>query len=41
MHRCATNEELGKEFYTVERLLEREDVRKFAGWMGKVRWKAR
>ena len=36
----ATNEELAREWYTVERLLEREDVRKFRGWIGKVRWKS-
>lgn len=37
VHQCATNEELAKEWYTVERLMEREDVRRFAGWVGKVR----
>jgi hypothetical protein len=34
-------EELAREWYTVEGLLEREDVRAFAGWVGRVRWKAK
>jgi hypothetical protein len=25
----------------VERLMERKDVKAFAGWVGKVRWKAK
>jgi hypothetical protein len=37
----ATNEELAREYGSVERLGEREDVRRFAGWVGRVRWKAR
>lgn len=41
VHRIATNEELAKEFYDVDLLLEREDVQKFAAWVGRVRWKAR
>lgn len=41
VHRIASNEELAKELYSVEALLEREDVQKFAGWVGRVRWKAR
>ncbi|EKD15044.1 hypothetical protein MBM_06805 [Drepanopeziza brunnea f. sp. 'multigermtubi' MB_m1] len=41
VHRVATLEELAREFFTVERLVEREDVRRFAEWVGKVRWKAR
>jgi hypothetical protein len=41
VHRVATNEELAKEWFSVERLLEREDVRAFAKWVGGVRWKAR
>lgn len=41
MHRVATLEELARDWYTVERLWEREDVRRFAEWVGKVRWKAR
>jgi hypothetical protein len=34
-------DELAKEYYTVEKLVEREDVRRFGEWVGKVRWKAR
>ncbi|KAH8687661.1 hypothetical protein BGZ60DRAFT_394135 [Tricladium varicosporioides] len=40
VHRVAGHEELAKEYYTVEKLVGREDVRKFAEWVGKVRWKA-
>jgi len=39
VHRMASNEELAKEYYTVERICEREDVQKFANWIGTVRWK--
>ena len=41
VHGIAGNEELAREWNTVERLLEREDVRRWAGWVGRVRWKAR
>ncbi|KAK5942896.1 hypothetical protein PMZ80_005462 [Knufia obscura] len=41
VHRMASNEELAKEWYTVERICEREDVQKWAMWVGKVRWKKR
>jgi hypothetical protein len=41
VHRVATNEELAREWYTVERLVEREDVIAFTNWVGGVRWKAR
>jgi hypothetical protein len=41
VHRVASNEELAKDYFTVERLVERNDVQKFAGWVGKVRWKAK
>lgn len=37
----AGNEELAKEWYTVERMYEREDVQKWAVWVGGVRWKKR
>lgn len=40
VHRIASNDELAREWYTIERLLEREDVRAFAAWVGRVRWKA-
>lgn len=41
VHKIASNEELAREFYSVELLMEREDVVKWAAWVGKVRWKAR
>jgi hypothetical protein len=41
VHSCASNEELAREWWSVERLVEREDVRGFAKWVGGVRWKKR
>lgn len=41
VHRIASNEELARELFSVEALMEREDVVKWAQWVGKVRWKAR
>jgi len=41
VHRVAPNEELARELFSVELLLEREDVVKWATWVSKVRWKAR
>ncbi|KAJ5084456.1 hypothetical protein NUU61_009035 [Penicillium alfredii] len=41
VHRMATNEELAREWFTIDRILEREDVRDWAKWVGRVRWKAR
>ncbi|PQE22420.1 hypothetical protein CJF31_00001298 [Rutstroemia sp. NJR-2017a BVV2] len=41
VHRIASHEELARDYYTVELLEEREDVRAFADWVGRVRWKAR
>ncbi|GCB22211.1 hypothetical protein AAWM_05096 [Aspergillus awamori] len=41
VHRMASNEELAREWFTVERICEREDVRDWAKWVGRVRWKAR
>ncbi|KAK5113502.1 hypothetical protein LTR62_003371 [Meristemomyces frigidus] len=41
VHKILTNEELAKEWYNVELLVEREDVHKWAKWVGSVRWKAR
>jgi hypothetical protein len=40
VHRVAGLEELAREWFTVERLLEREDIRDFGKWVGRVRWKA-
>ncbi|KAF2760885.1 hypothetical protein EJ05DRAFT_508122 [Pseudovirgaria hyperparasitica] len=39
VHRIAGNEELAREWYTVEKLLEREDVQRWARWCGGIRWK--
>ncbi|PYI18714.1 hypothetical protein BO99DRAFT_385913 [Aspergillus violaceofuscus CBS 115571] len=41
VHRMAGNEELAREWFTVDRICEREDVRVWAAWVGRVRWKAR
>lgn len=41
VHRMAGNEELAREWFTIERIWEREDVRVWANWVGRVRWKAR
>jgi hypothetical protein len=41
VHGLASNEELAREWWSVENLLGREDVRRWAGWVGGVRWKAR
>lgn len=41
VHKIATNEELAREWYSVELLTERDDVQKWAHWVGRVRWKAR
>ncbi|KAJ5611693.1 hypothetical protein N7528_008798 [Penicillium herquei] len=40
VHRMATNEELAREWFTVDRIMEREDVRDWAKWVSRVRWKA-
>lgn len=39
VHRMASNEELAREFYTVDRICEREDVQRWAQWVRRVRWK--
>ncbi|KAH8422805.1 uncharacterized protein LDX57_000560 [Aspergillus melleus] len=41
VHRMASNEELAREWFTVDRILEREDVQDWARWVSRVRWKAR
>ncbi|KAI0736595.1 hypothetical protein C8Q72DRAFT_800633 [Fomitopsis betulina] len=41
VHRVASNEELAKEFYTVERLVEREDIQKWRKYISKQRWGVR
>ncbi|ROV99185.1 hypothetical protein VPNG_08232 [Cytospora leucostoma] len=35
VHRFAGHEELAREFYSVEKLLEQEEIRKFATWVGR------
>lgn len=41
VHRMASNEDLAREWFTVERILERDDVQEWAKWVGRVRWKAK
>lgn len=41
VHRVAGNEELAREWSSVGLLLAREDVRGWAAWVGRVRWKKR
>ena len=41
VHSVASNEELAKEWFTVERLRTREDIQRWAAWVGGVRWKKR
>ena len=38
VHRVATNEELAREFYTVDMLLEREDMQKWRAYAAKQRF---
>ncbi|QSS51355.1 hypothetical protein I7I53_06661 [Histoplasma capsulatum var. duboisii H88] len=41
VHKMASNEELAKEWYTVELILQREDVQNWANWVARIRWKAK
>ncbi|KAI0905709.1 hypothetical protein F4823DRAFT_119230 [Ustulina deusta] len=41
VHRFAAHEELARRFYTVELLLAEEEVRRWAGWVARLRWKGR
>ncbi|KAK4111612.1 hypothetical protein N656DRAFT_790265 [Canariomyces notabilis] len=41
VHRFAGHEVLAREYYTVERLLQAEEVQRFAEWVGRLRWKGR
>ncbi len=41
VHRIEKNEELARQWYTVDRLKEREDVQVWIGWVGRIRWKKR
>lgn len=39
VHKIASNEELAREWFTVDRLVQREDVKDWAKWVGRVRWR--
>ena len=39
VHRMASNEELAREWYTVDLICQRGDVQKWAQWVRRVRWK--
>ena len=41
VHKIASNEELAKEYWTVERLVDRDDVQNWARWVARIRWKAK
>lgn len=41
VHRMASNEELAREWYTVEAILKRKDTQEWAKWAGRLRWKSR
>ncbi|KAI1385193.1 uncharacterized protein F4822DRAFT_412339 [Hypoxylon trugodes] len=41
VHRFAGHEELARRYYTVELLMEDEGVRRWAEWVGRLRWKGR
>ncbi|ROV98765.1 hypothetical protein VMCG_06709 [Cytospora schulzeri] len=41
VHRFAGHEELARKFFSIEKLLEQEEIQSFAKWVGRVRWKAK
>lgn len=41
VHRMASNEELAQKYYTVDKIMEREDAQAWAQWVGRIRWKAK
>ena len=41
VHRCESNEALARDYWTIEKLLAREDVQQWAKWVSRVRWKAK
>ena len=41
VHRIASNEDLARDWWTVDLLMDREDVLAWAKWVGRVRWKSR
>ncbi|KAF2399867.1 hypothetical protein EJ06DRAFT_562128 [Trichodelitschia bisporula] len=41
VHRCASNEDLARDWSSVEKLQHREDVQEFTAWVRNIRWKSR
>ncbi|KAK5625442.1 hypothetical protein RRF57_001158 [Xylaria bambusicola] len=41
VHRFAPHEELARRYYTVELLLAEDEVKRWADWVGRLRWKGR
>lgn len=41
VHDIASNEELARELWSIDRLTARQDVQEFATWLSRVRWKPR
>ena len=41
VHELGSNEELARNLYSLKLLMDREDVRKWGAWVGKVRWRKR
>ena len=41
VHECATNEELARDWWSVKKLMGREDVMTWTKWRGSIRWKKR
>ncbi|KAI1117690.1 YisB protein [Nemania sp. NC0429] len=41
VHRFAGHEELARRFYSVERLLAEDEVRRWVAWVGRLRWKGK
>lgn len=41
VHRVANNEELAKDYWTIDKLTERDDVISWSQWVGRIRWKPR
>lgn len=41
IHRMVGNEELARQWHEMEWIREREDVRRWVGWVGGVRWAKR
>ncbi|KAK8085655.1 hypothetical protein PG997_006926 [Apiospora hydei] len=41
VHRFASHEDLARYYYTVDRLLEQNEIVQFAKWVAKMRWKGR